>query len=97
MGQKIEISSSVTLGDVAVFDTDRSLSGQDGERYRSVDEAESGNTYPAGLAKRLFSEVEGVRSVYVTSNLVTVEREDGWDDGSLEQASSVIGGFFAFY
>jgi hypothetical protein len=97
VGQKIEISNSVTLGDVAVFDTDRSLSGQDGERYRSVDEAANGSTYPAGLAGRLFADVDGVKSVYVTSNLVTIERAGGWDDDSLERASSVISGFFAYY
>lgn len=97
MGQKIEISSSVTLGDVAVFDTDRSLSGQDGERYRSAEEAASGNTYPAGLAGRLFADVSAVKSVYVTSNLLTIEREGGWDDDTIAEASAVIGGFFAFY
>lgn len=97
MGQKIEISSSVTLGDVAVFDTDRSLSGQDGERYRSVDEAANGSTYPAGLAGRLFADVDGVTSVYVTSNLVTIERAGGWDEERLDRAASVIREFFAYY
>lgn len=97
MGQKIEITSSVTIGDVAVFDTDRSLGGQDGERYRSVDEAAAGTTYPAALAKKLLSADDAVKSVYVNSNVVSVEKAGGWDAGALDRAGALIGDFFLFY
>lgn len=97
MGQKIEIASSVTIGDVAVFDTDRSLTGQDGERYRSDGEAEARSTVPAGLARRLFSADQAVRSVYVTSNIVTIERDGGWDDTTLDQTGALISNLFLFY
>ncbi len=97
MGQKIEITSAVTVGDVAVFDTDRTLSGQDGERYRSVDETEAKTTYPAGVAKRLLSADEAVRSVYVTSNVVSVDREGGWNETALDEAGELIRSFFLFY
>lgn len=36
MGQLIEIDQVVQLGDVLMISTDRSLSGQDGETYRST-------------------------------------------------------------
>ena len=97
MGQKIEITSSITIGDVAVFDTDRTLGGQDGERFRSVDEAEAGTTYPAGVAKTLLTADAGVKSVYVNSNVVSVERAGGWDDDALDQAGKLIRDFFSFY
>lgn len=97
MGQKIEITSAVTIGDVAVFDTDRTLGGQDGERYKSVDETEAKTTYPAGVAKHLFSADEAVRSVYVTSNVVTVDRDGGWDEAALDEAGELISNFFLFY
>jgi hypothetical protein len=97
LGQKIEITSSVTIGDVAVFDTDRTLGGQDGERFRSVDEASAGTTYPAALATTLLSDDEDAKSVYVNSNVVSVERAGGWDAGSLEQTGSLISNFFLFY
>jgi len=97
LGQKIEITSAVTVGDVAVFDTDRTLGGQDGERYRSVDETEAKTTYPAGVAKRLLSADGAVRSVYVTSNVVSVDREGGWDETALNEAGDLISNFFLFY
>ena len=97
MGQKIEITRSVTIGDVVVFDTDRTFSGQDGERYQSAGEAEAGTTYPAALAGRLFAVDAAVCSVYVTSNIVTIEREGGWDDGAVDQSGSIISDFFLFY
>ncbi len=97
MGQKIEISSAETIGDVAIFDTDRSLSGQDGERYRSAADATASSTLPARLAVRLFDADEALRSVYVTSNVVSVERAGGWDEGALEETGTLLSEFFAFY
>jgi len=97
LGQKIEILSSVTIGDVAVFDTDRTLGGQDGERFRSVDDAEAGTTYPAGVAKTLLTADAGVKSVYINSNVVSVERAGGWDAETLDQTGKLISDFFLFY
>ena len=97
MGQRIEITSSVTLGNVAVFDTDRTLGGQDGDRFTAADQAESAETVPADLARRLFAADENIQSVYVTSNLVTVERGTGWDDEAIDDASTLIAELFLFY
>ncbi|HSR44657.1 MAG TPA: hypothetical protein VLT15_05410 [Acidimicrobiia bacterium] len=97
MGQKIEIASSTTIGDVAVFDTDRTLSGQDGERYRSLDETEGRTTYPAGVARAILSGDGAVQSVYITSNVVTIERRGGWDEESITEAGRLISDFFLFY
>lgn len=97
MGQKIEITSAVTLGNVAVFDTDRTLGGQDGDRFRSADEAETLTTVPADLARRLFAADEKTQSVFITSNLVTVERATGWDEDAIKVAGDVIAELFLFY
>lgn len=96
MGQKIEVVATSVIGAVAVFDTDRSLSGQDGERYRSAEAAADGTTFPAELAGRLF-ELSGISSVYVTSNVVSVERDGGWSEDDLTAVSQVISDFFLFY
>ncbi len=96
MGQPIEVSP-VHLGDVVHFDTDRSLTGQDGEAYSSVAEAGAGTTFAAVLAKRLIESDPSIDYVSVLSNAVTVRRADSWPDGSIESAISVIRDFFVFY
>ena len=55
MGQHITVSAPSVIGDIAVFDTDRSLSGQDGIGFTSADEATATDTFPGRLAARLFA------------------------------------------
>jgi len=97
MGQTINVSEPTVIGTVALFDTDRSLSGQDGEAYPSLASAEAGSTFPAGLAHRLFSVDRMLSSVFVYSNVVSVERPAAWDDGSLSAMSTAIRNFFIVY
>lgn len=96
MGQMIEVKA-VSFGDVAIFDTDRSITGQDGHDYDSAEEAAAGDTFPAALAARLFEELSAVIHVHLLFNEVVVRRGEPWDDASLEAASEVIRTFFIYY
>lgn len=95
MGQQIEISAVVTVDTVALFETDRSITGQDGAGFDAppVEAA----TPPEELAIRLFDAVDGVERVFVASNQVTVKRSAAWDEGTLDAAQKVIGGLFVHY
>ena len=97
MGQTINVSPPTVIGRVALFDTDRSLGGQDGEAYSSAEAAEAGDTFPAGLAHRLFDLDRLLSNVYVYSNVVSVERPAGWGDDSLTAMSGAIRDFFVIY
>jgi len=94
MGQRIEVSA-VPMGSVALFATDRSITGQDGVGFRpdSVD----GDGPPAELARRLFEADGSIDHVYVLSNTVSVRRQEDWDDDSLDDATGVISGLFIHY
>jgi hypothetical protein len=96
MGQLIRVAT-VPMGDLAVFDTDRSITGQDGHEYGSLEEARAGQTFPSELAVRLFEADEEVRHVYVLSNQVVVRRFGRWKEEALEGAAEVIRTFFVFY
>ena len=95
MGQRIVLRTSAVIGDVAIFDTDRTISGQDGESFTSVEAARNGISFSARLAERLFESDDAIDSVFVQSNAVTIRRAGGW--GSTDEAGAVIEGFFEFY
>ncbi len=96
MGQTIEVSRAV-LGEVALFDTDRSVTGQDGHRFTSVTEAGDGTTTAAALAARIFESDAAILHVFVLSNQVTVRRTGGWGESSLAAVTEAIRDFFVFY
>ena len=96
MGQTITVESNV-IGEVAVFDTNRSLTGQDGGEFASAEEAAAGDGFDAELALRLFAADAAVQHVYVLSNALTVQRTNGWDDAAVTAASGIIRDFFVFY
>lgn len=93
MGQTIEVKST-PLGDVALFDTDRSLTGQDSHSFAGVSDRDDP---PATLANRLFECDPSIRHVHVLSNTVSIERDGGWDDSSLVAAKRIIANLFVFY
>lgn len=97
MGQTINVSQPTVIGRVALFDTDRTLGGQDGEAFSSGAQAEAGATFPALLAARLFAEDRVLSNVYVYSNVVSVERPAGWDASTLDTVSGSIRDFFVIY
>jgi hypothetical protein len=96
MGQPIEVSSQV-VGDSAVFDTDRSITGQDGSEFTSAAEAAATDGFPAVLAQRLFAGDPAISAVFIASNVVTVTRPGGWDDATLATANQIVSDFFVFY
>ena len=96
MGQPIQVDAT-RLDDVALFDTDRSITGQDGAGFASAGEAEASDSFPAQLAARLFAADASVDHVFVASNQVVLRRSGGWSDGDVDTASQVISDFFLYY
>lgn len=94
MGQQIAVSP-VSFSEVAVFSLDRSLTGQDGLSYKRA--PETTDTPPALLAKRIMDSDTEVTGVHVLSNVVTVNRNGGWEGGILDQTATLIGNLFIFY
>lgn len=97
MGKPIAIHDTTVIDEVAVIDTDRSITGQDGAGFATPDEAAAGGTLPAYLAGRLFEGVDGLENVFAASSQVVLRRGQGWDDDSLEVVRQVITDFFVFY
>lgn len=93
MGQVIEVSA-VTLGNVALFETDRSITGQDGHQFSEVSER---SDPPAILANRLLSAIATANSVHVLSNTVTVRLTTDWTEDLLADATDIIAGLFVHY
>lgn len=96
MGQSITVAPKQIDG-FYVFTTDRSLTGQDGARFSSPEEAEGDASFPATLAMRLFGSDAAIENVYVASNDVIVGRTGEWDSKAVEAASSTIVELFRFY
>jgi hypothetical protein len=93
VGQAIEVHSTIH-GDVAVFDTDRTFTGQDG---RGFTRAEPDGGFEGLLAKRLLDSDPAVDHVFVQFNVISVRRHGGWDDGSIRRAGEQITDFFLVY
>jgi hypothetical protein len=97
MGQPIDVSAR-TIDDVTVFDTDRSITGQDGASFASAEEAGArSGWFPADLASRVFAADSAVDHVFVASNQVVVRRRGGWGDDDRDRVSSIVRGFFLHY
>lgn len=96
MGQSIAVAVKKIEG-FCVFTTDRVLTGQDGVRFASREEAEAAEGFPALLASRLFAADEAVENVWVASNEVVAGRSGGWDDGATSVAESTIADLYRFY
>ena len=93
MGQRIEVRAT-PLGRVAIFDLDRSLTGQDGHSYSSPPH---GHSPPEMLARRLFAEDGDIENVYILSNTVSAKRTREWDEESLAAAADIINDLFLHY
>lgn len=97
MGQTIEINGSTVIDRVLMIDTDRSLAGQDGESFGTVEAANRSATFPARLAGRILEADPGVDHVFVMSNQVSIRRPAGWDDAAVAAASALVSEFFRVY
>ena len=96
MGQVIKVTGSVA-GDSAIFDADRSLSGQDGGAYDSLEATADDPTFPAQLAARAFETDSAITRVFAGSNGIVVRRAGGWSDADVARISFLIEEFFVFY
>lgn len=96
MGQAIEVDPQV-IGDVAIFSTDRGLTGQDGTGYESASEAAADDRFPGRLAQRLFASDDQLDSVWIASNSAVLRRPEGWDDLVVTATADVISAFFLHY
>ena len=96
MGQIITVTGTIA-GDSAIFDADRSLSGQDGGAYESVEETVDDPTFPAQLAARILEADSSVTRVFAGSNGVVVRRTGGWSESQRDAVAVVIEQFFVFY
>lgn len=97
MGQTIEIKKVTPIGRVLVVDTDRSLTGQDGESFTGKQTAGQIDTFAARLAVGLFEADPEVDYVHVMSNTVSVRRRRDWDDDSMAASSEIVAEFFRVY
>lgn len=96
MGQVISVAKETVVGDVVVFDTDRSITGQDGTGFASPESA-TGDDFAARLAARLFAEVKGVDHVFIASSQVVARNSAGWKPAAVKKAAEVVSNFFVFY
>jgi hypothetical protein len=97
VGQTIEILKTVRMGDVIIIDTDRSLTGQDGEAFAGPTSAGAVDSFGARLAVRLFETDASIDHVFVMSNAVSVRRRGAWEDQSVAAVEQAISRFFRFY
>lgn len=97
MGQTIEIKKVTPVGRVLVVDTDRSITGQDGESFTGKQTAGQIDTFGAQLAVRLFDTDSEVDYVHVMSNTVSIRRRTDWDDAAIAAAPDVVAEFFRVY
>lgn len=96
MGQSIEVAST-TVGNVVMFDTDRSITGQDGAVFSSREDAAEADDFPSVLAVRIFDADAEIDHVFIASNQVVVRRPGGWDDHVRDSVDEVVSDFFRFY
>lgn len=94
MGQLIQVEAS-PIGAVALFSTDRSLTGQDGVSLSPG--FADGADPPHQLARRLFDADPLIDHVHILSNTVAVRRSQGWDDEAVGRAGDVIANLFVHY
>jgi len=96
VGQRIQVQPTI-VDTTAIFDTDRSITGQNGISYASLEDAEGDHRFPGRLAKRILESDGAIESVWVASNTIIVKRGDGWTDAASVSVSDVIEGFFLYY
>jgi hypothetical protein len=97
MGQTIQITDTVEIGDILLVTIDRTLTGQDGESYTGPVSAAAVETFAAQLAVRLFEADSSIDYVYVMSNALSIRRRGGWTTEATDKASHTVAAFFRFY
>jgi len=88
MGQKIELKTT-SFNKNIIFDLNRSLSGQDGITYHNIADASLHEEVSAQLALKLFQFSEDIESIFIQSNIVTVNFDKNMGTG-VEEFSNPI-------
>ena len=95
MGQKIELKTT-SFNKNIIFDLNRSLSGKDGITYHNIADASLHEEVSAQLALKLFQFSEDIESIFIQSNIVTVNFDKNMGTG-VEEFSKQIENFFLYY
>ena len=95
MGQKIELKTT-QFGKNVIFDLNRSLSGQDRETYHNIAHASLSNETSAQLALKLFQYSSDIESIFIQSNVVTVNFSKNMGT-AIKEFETQIEDFFLFY
>ena len=95
MGQLIEVKTT-KLNKTIIFDLNRSVSGQEGMTFHNISEASLIPDISGQLALKLFQETNDVDTIFIQSNVVTVNfnRNMGSDISEIEKT---LENFFVFY
>ena len=95
MGQLIEVKTT-KLNKTIIFDLNRSVSGQEGMTFHNISEASLIPDVSGQLALKLFQENNDVDTIFIQSNVVTVNfnRNLGSD---ISEVVKTIENFFVFY
>jgi|TARA_B110000014_G_C20125342_1_gene598926 hypothetical protein len=95
MGQIIEVKTT-KLNKTVIFDLNRSVSGQEGMNFSNISEASLVPDVSGQLALKLFQEINDIDSIFIQSNIVTVNfrRNIGNDTAKIEDT---LKNFFIFY
>ena len=95
MGQLIEVKTT-KLNKTIIFDLNRSVSGQEGMTFHNISEASLIPDVSGQLALKLFQETNDIDTIFIQSNIVTVNfnRNLGADTSGVEKTLET---FFVFY
>lgn len=95
MGQVIEVKTT-KLNKTIIFDLNRSVSGQEGMTFSNISEASLISDVSGKLALKLFQDIEDIETIFIQSNIVTVNfhRNIGNDASEVE---NTLKNFFIFY
>tara|TARA_B100001113_G_scaffold271927_1_gene226673 strand:+ start:114 stop:413 length:300 start_codon:yes stop_codon:yes gene_type:complete len=95
MGQLIEVKTT-KLNKTIIFELNRSVSGQEGMTFHNISEASLIPDVSGQLALKLFQETSDIDTIFIQSNIVTVnfDRNIGSDTSEVEKT---LENFFVFY
>ena len=95
MGQLIEVKTT-KLNKTIIFDLNRSVSGQEGMTFHNISEASLIPDVSGQLALKLFQETNDVDTIFIQSNVVTVNFSKNMGT-AIKEFETQIEDFFLFY
>jgi hypothetical protein len=95
MGQLIEVSTN-KFNKSIIFELNRSVSGQEGMTFHNISQASLINEISGQLALELFQNLDDIESIFIQSNMVTINFLRNLGD-DIQAAEDTIKNFFIFY